>query len=355
MSKILLSGGCGFIGSHLVELLVKKGHSVVVIDNLSTGHISKISRLMSGRPSAELQHINLDINDINKSFSNIQQRTDFDIVFHLAGQASILNSIEDPVKYHRDNVSGTVEMLEFARKQTNLQRFVYTASSSCYGPTDLPSITEEAPINPTYPYSLTKYLGEQYVEHYRKVYGVPTISARLFNVYGPRMGMRGGAIPTFLAQLKNDMPLAIIGDGSNSRDFIYVKDVVKALIALVEPIDSKDGYVVNICSGNSTSIYEIIQNLVEYTREAGWHDKEFHEYPILHMPERKGEPKTLRGSSGLIERIFYGPIRFEQWPITNIHQGLKATVEAEQDTEYPKITIDAIMESTKDWYEVMNG
>lgn len=199
-----------------------------------------------------------------------------DRVFHLAARADIVPSIEEPAAYFRANVDGTLAVLEGARR-AGVKRFVYTASSSCYGiPTVYPT-PETALISPQYPYALTKYLGEQLVLHWAQVYGFPAVSARLFNVYGPRArssGTYGAVFGVFLAQLLAGQPLTIVGDGTQRRDFTFVSDVVDALLVLADSKEVGDNY--NVGSGQPASINELVRLLGSPQ--------------AVHIPKRPGEP-----------------------------------------------------------------
>ena len=182
MKTYLVTGGCGFIGSHLVEELLKE-NKVIVIDDLSTGHLNNIKRLLN---NPRLTYIKSSIlnNKIKKYFKKV------DIVYHLAAQSDIVPSIENPNKYFEVNVKGTLNILNFSR-ENKIKKFIYAASSSCYGiPKKYPT-SENAEINPRYPYALTKYLGERLVEHWSKLYNFNFVSLRLFNVYGPKVRTTG--------------------------------------------------------------------------------------------------------------------------------------------------------------------
>jgi len=182
--RTLVTGGAGFIGSHLVERLLANGDAVTVLDNFSTGRMAYLDEVKDN-PRLSIHHVDVSgFADIKPFFEGI------DWVFHLAALADIVPSIQQPVTYHKANVDGTIAVLEAARS-VGIRRFVYAASSSCYGiPDEFPTL-ETAPIRPMYPYALTKYLGEQYVLHWNRVYKLPCVSLRLFNVYGPRARTSG--------------------------------------------------------------------------------------------------------------------------------------------------------------------
>ncbi len=199
-----------------------------------------------------------------------------DRVFHLAARADIVPSIQEPEAYFRANVDGTFAVLEAARRH-GVRRLVYVASSSCYGIPPVYPTPEDAPIDPRYPYALTKYLGEQLVLHWAKVYGLPAVSVRFFNVYGPRArtsGTYGAVFGVFLAQLLAGEPLTIVGDGSQTRDFTFVSDVVDALLTVAA--SSRIGEVYNVGSGGPVSVNELVRLLGSP--------------PVVHIPRRPGEP-----------------------------------------------------------------
>ena len=225
----LVTGGAGFIGSHLVDKLVKLNHQVIVLDNLSTGQLSNLDQVKN-----EIKFIKVDISKsgdfIHKYFSKV------DWVFHIAGRADNIPSITNPNEYFHSNVSGTLNVLEASRK-ANIKKLIYAASASCYGipkkyPTD-----EKSLINLQFPYALTKYLGEQLIVHWAKLYNMPNVSLRFFNVYGPRSnskGAYGSVFSIFLAQKLANKPLTVVGDGNQTRDFIHVFDLVDAIIHAAE-------------------------------------------------------------------------------------------------------------------------
>jgi UDP-glucose 4-epimerase len=226
----LVTGGAGFIGSHLVDRLLAQGRSVCVLDNLIVGRRDNLKQ-HNGNP--RLRIVEADVADqaaVTAAMTGVER------VFHLAARADIVPSIQEPEAYFRANVDGTFCVLEAARRHC-VKRLVYVASSSCYGiPSTYPT-PEIAPADPRYPYALTKYLGEQLVMHWAKIYQLPALSVRFFNVYGPRArtsGTYGAVFGVFLAQLLAKQPLTIVGDGEQTRDFTFVADVVDALITVAE-------------------------------------------------------------------------------------------------------------------------
>src|SRR5580704_6222064 len=225
----IVTGGGGFIGSHLVDRLLAEERRVRVIDNFSVGNPRNLEQ---HRGNSHLEIVTCDIGEepLGSLFGDAER------VFHLAARADIVPSVQNPGLYFRANVDGTYAVVEAAR-DAGVKRFVYAASSSCYGIPDAYPTPETAAIRPEYPYALTKYLGEQIVLHWARVYKLPAVSLRFFNVYGPRArtsGTYGAVFGVFLAQLLAGKPLTIVGDGTQTRDFTYVSDVVSAIVTAAE-------------------------------------------------------------------------------------------------------------------------
>ncbi|MBQ28044.1 MAG: NAD-dependent dehydratase [Nitrospiraceae bacterium] len=268
--RTIVTGGAGFIGSHLVERLLALGHEVRVLDNLSTGQFANLAAV-SGNSNLVFHQVDLvELESIQGAFKGV------DAVFHLGALADIVPSIQSPLAYFHANVHGTGNVLEAARA-ANVSRLIYVASSSCYGIPDVYPTPESEPVRPQYPYALTKYLGEELVFHWGKVYGLPVVSLRLFNVYGPRArtsGTYGAVFGVFLAQKLAGKPFTVIGDGTQVRDFTYVSDVVEALI-LASRSEEAVGRVLNVGSGKTYSINQLVTLL----------DGE-----VTYIPRRPGEP-----------------------------------------------------------------
>ena len=220
-NKISLVTGCaGFIGSHMVDFLLKKDFIVNVIDDLSGGRFQNIKKNLNNK------YFNFKKIDISKLKTNHKFFNKCDYIFHFAGKGDIVPSIENPLSYINTNVMGTVKVLEAARK-AKVKKFVYAASSSCYGVNNNRT-DEKAKISPEYPYALSKNLGEQVALHWHKVYKLPVNSIRIFNAYGPRVrttGAYGAVFGVFFKQKLNNSPLTIVGNGKQSRDFVFVTDV----------------------------------------------------------------------------------------------------------------------------------
>lgn len=264
--KIVVTGGAGFIGSHLVELLIQEGHEVWVLDNFSSGTLDNLQSV-AGR----YQLIAADVRD-----PHVQSYVKgIDVIFHLAGIADVQRSVLHPRDYYDVNVTGTVNIMEAVKENPGC-KVVYAASASCYGnPHQLPTPPHE-PTDPLYPYALTKYLGEQVVLHWARVFSIPVTSLRLFNVYGPRLRAEGAypsVLSVFLRQRKQQQPLTIVGDGKQTRDFVHVEDVAKAFLMAAQAQNRHGVY--NVGSGIEHSILE----LASYFE---WHTQ--------HLPPRQGEP-----------------------------------------------------------------
>ena len=264
-----MTGGAGFIGSHLVDRLIDESHEVTVLDNFSTGHVGNLQHCLD---RDQLQFVEIDVRNqdaIRPYFEGI------DWVFHLAALADIVPSIQRPLGYLRAGVDATVSVLE-ASRLAGARRFVYAASSSCYGIPDSFPTPETAEIRPQYPYALAKNLGEQCVMHWASIYNMPALSLRLFNVYGPRArttGTYGAVFGVFLAQKLAGKPYTVVGDGSQTRDFTYVSDVVEAFFRAATSSLCKN--ILNVGSSQTQSINRLVELL------GG---------SVTYVPKRPGEP-----------------------------------------------------------------
>ncbi len=246
--KYLVVGGAGFIGSNLVDELIRQRHEVVVLDNLSTGKKSNVNK--------EAKFIKADITKLTKLRPYFN---DIDGVFHLAAIPRVPLSIEKPIETHEANVNGTLNVLMAAR-DAGVKRVVYSASSSAYGDTKVIPVHEELKPAPMSPYGLQKYIGEEYARIFALLYSMETVSLRYFNVYGPRMADAGSylsVIKTFLNQRLAKQPLSIIGDGEQTRSFTHVRDVVRANILAMESKKIGKGEVINIGTSKSYSVNQI--------------------------------------------------------------------------------------------------
>lgn len=328
MKKIIVTGGCGFIGSHLCEIL-SQDNEVHVLDNLSTGRISNLDLCVSDN----IRFHNVDISDTGQLADYLFDSCDE--IYHLAALADIVPSITMPDSYMQSNVVGTYNLLQAARR-SSVKKLVYVASSSCYGiPQSYPT-DESSPIDVKYPYALTKRLGEELSLHWSHVYKLDVKSVRLFNVYGPRArtaGTYGAVFGVFLAQLLNNKPLTIVGDGHQTRDFTYVTDVCEAMVAVMS--QGKSGEIYNVGSGATVSI-NYIAELLGGTRE--------------YIPKRPGEPDCTFAN---IQKI----IRETGWaPKVSIIDGVKKMLEQiEYWKDAPVWNKESINMATKEWFEYLNG
>ena len=244
--RSLVTGGAGFIGSHLVDKLLALGHEVTVLDNFSTGRKENLSHV-----AGQVEIVECDLSESGSWIENFA-RTDF--VFHLAALADIVPSIQNPEDYFKANVDGTFNVLQ-ASKKADVKRFIYAASSSCYGIPEQYPTNENAEIKPQYPYALTKRMGEELVLHWSQLYKLPALSLRFFNVYGTRSrtsGTYGAVLGVFLAQKLANKPLTVVGDGTQTRDFTYVTDIADALIAAAQ--SNKAGEIYNVGSGKTVAV-----------------------------------------------------------------------------------------------------
>ncbi|MFC2071627.1 SDR family oxidoreductase [Chloroflexota bacterium] len=322
--RVLVTGGGGFIGSHLVERLLDSGHDVIVLDNFSTGRMENLDHVKDSRRLTVHQ---VDVSNHGEILSFFEE---VDWVFHLAALADIVPSIQQPLRYHRANVDGTIAVLEAARS-SGVKRFIYTASSSCYGiPEQLPT-PETAPIKIEYPYALTKYMGEQYVLHWHQVYKLPCVSLRLFNVYGPRSrtsGAYGAVFGVFLAQKLAGKPFTIVGDGTQTRDFTFVTDVVNAFVKAAE--SQVDGEIFNVGSGDTYSVNYLVKLLGGGT---------------VNIPKRPGEPDGTFADIGRISQAL-------GWqPKVSFEEGVRIMLEnIDQWRDAPIWNEKSIADATQDWF-----
>lgn len=264
----VVTGGAGFIGSHMVDLLVDRGYRVRVIDNLVGGHQDNLAHHPQG---GMVERHWVDIRSIEPSdpiFAGARY------VFHFAGIGDIVPSIENPVGYMETNVQGTVRVMEAARA-AGVAKVVYAASSSCYGLAATPT-GENHPISPEYPYALSKYQGEQVAFHWHRVYKVPVNSVCIFNAYGPRVrttGAYGAVFGVFFRQKLAGKPFTVVGDGTQTRDFVFVTDVARAFLAAAETPISGERF--NLGAGNPQSVNRLVALL------GG---------EVTYIPKRPGEP-----------------------------------------------------------------
>ncbi len=246
--KVIVTGGAGFIGSHLADALIKDGFNVVILDNLSTGKKLNVNKTA--------QFVKADIRDLKKIKPYFKNA---DLIFHLAAMARIQPSIKDPINSFDNNVAGTLNIL-LAARDAGVRRVIYSASSSSYGDQKTLPLHEEMTPYFKSPYALSKYIGEELCRLFSNLYGLETVSLRYFNVYGPRQLVDGAyatVIGVFIKQAKEGKPLTIVGDGNIQRDFTHVRDVVRANILAGNSDKVGSGEVINIGTGHNHSINEI--------------------------------------------------------------------------------------------------
>jgi UDP-glucose 4-epimerase len=321
----VVTGAAGFIGSHLVDALVAQGLPVVGIDNLSVGRLSNLSAAMH-RPNFRFVCGDIRTPSTLEDAMDGAQR-----VFHLAALADIVPSIERPSDYYSTNVDGTFALLEASRK-AHISRFIYAASSSCYGLTQTHPTPETAPIQPEYPYALTKRLGEELALHWDRVYHLPCVSLRFFNVYGPRArtnGSYGAVFGVFLAQKRAGMPFTVVGDGTQTRDFTYVTDVVAALMRAAD--SDIGGEAINIGSGNTHSIKYLISLL---------------KGNVVYLPRRPGEPDCTFADTQKAKHLL-------NWSaLVSFDDGVRRMLENLDDfSDAPVWTPDDIKQATAAWFQ----
>jgi UDP-N-acetylglucosamine/UDP-N-acetylgalactosamine 4-epimerase len=313
-SRVLVTGGAGFIGSNLVDSLLNSGNSVVCLDNFSTG---KRKNLESFHNNPKFKLIEGDIrnyDDCMKSLENI------DIVFHEAALGSVPRSIKDPVTTTDVNIGGFVKML-FAAKESGVKRFIYAASSSTYGDhPDLPKV-EEKIGSPLSPYAITKYVDELYADNFAKSYGIEVIGLRYFNVFGRRQdpdGAYAAVIPKFMKSLmKHEVPL-INGDGSVSRDFTYIDNVIQAnhLASVVQNSEALN-QVYNVAHGERTTLNQLFSYIRELAAEF---DSSIRDIEPTYGPFRTGDiPHSLASIEKAKRLLYYSPA-------FNVEEGLKEAV-----------------------------
>ena len=323
----VVTGGAGFIGSHLVDLLLTKGHEVRVIDNLSGGDEKNLTSHFSNDSFTFFNQDILEIEPDSEIFKNVSY------VFHLAGIGDIVPSIEKPKEYFSINIQGTVRILEAARVNS-VKKFVYAASSSCYGLAETPT-NENSLIAPLYPYALSKYLGEMTAFHWYKVYKLPVNSICIFNAYGPRVkttGAYGAVFGVFLKQKLSAKPFTVVGDGNQSRDFVHASDVANAFLLAAETSISGERF--NVGAGNPVSINYLVELL------GG---------KVTYIPKRPGEPEVTYADISKISSLL-------NWsPKVSFEVGVKQMVEQINDWASAPLWDEAnISKATKKWFEFMD-
>jgi UDP-glucose 4-epimerase len=304
--KILITGGAGFIGSHLTERILASGGLVRVLDNLSTG---KLENLPKGNTS--LEFIRGDIQDWKTVSDSVR---DMDAVVHLAAVASVQASIDQPMETHRTNFDGTLNLLEASRVH-GVKRLVYASSAAVYGDTDAIPVSEDAIPNPLSPYAVDKLSGEYYLRYYFTKFGLPVISFRFFNIYGPRQDPSSpysGVISIFSDRLRKNLPVKVYGDGLQTRDFVYVADLADLLARAVHGMDGIGG-IFNVGTGKQYSLLQLLEHLEEIS---GMKIERHHE------PARLGDIQDSCADVSRLRKVFGSA------PDTPFGQGLKKLLES---------------------------
>ncbi|MCP6726802.1 MAG: NAD-dependent epimerase/dehydratase family protein [Patescibacteria group bacterium] len=297
--KIIVTGGAGFIGSHLTDALINAGHEVVVVDNLSTGKRENVNE--------QAKFVESDITDF-PSLLEIFEQEQPQGVFHLAAIPRAPLSIEDPVGTSKANILGTVNVLK-AAADVKAQRVVFASSSSVYGDQATMPLKETMIPAPISPYGLQKLVGEQFAKVFSDLYELPVVSLRYFSVYGPRIDVNSDyslVLGKFLKQHKEGKPLTIFGDGTQTRAFCYVDDVVKANIRAMESAAIQGGEVINVGGDTQTSINELAELIGSET---------------THLPVRVGDMQHTQADLSEVKRLL-------EWePVVSFSEGVKRTIE----------------------------
>jgi len=325
---VLITGGAGFIGSHTVDLFLSKGYKVRCIDNLSGGNTKNIEHL---KKEKNFDFVKADILKLDHLSNYIRE---CNYIVHFAGIGDIVPSIENPKKYILNNANGTLNLIEQIDIK-KLKKFVYAASSSCYGLARTPT-KEDHPIQTLYPYALSKYMGEQIAFHWSKVYGLKMNSIRIFNAYGTRSrttGAYGAVFGVFLKQLLENQALTVVGDGTQKRDFLYVSDVANAFYKA--SITNKNQQIWNLGSGNPQTINYLIKLLGSPN--------------ISYIPKRPGEPEITFADISKISKDL-------NWkPLISFEQGVSTILE---NINYWKVAPlwnkSNIKTATKTWFKFMD-
>tara|TARA_B110000967_G_scaffold210048_1_gene269891 strand:+ start:5730 stop:6722 length:993 start_codon:yes stop_codon:yes gene_type:complete len=329
--KVVVTGGAGFIGSHLVELLSKKKEitKIIIIDHLEDGSIKNIKHILK---SSKVILKKNDIRDEKKISSLFK---DINCVFHLAAMSDIVPSITDPKNYLETNIMGTMNVLE-AMRANNVKKIIYAASSSCYGiPKKYPTKETEA-IDTRYPYAFSKNIGEQMIQHWSKVYGIDYISLRLFNAYGTRSrthGAYGAAMGVFVKQKLSKKPFTVVGTGNQKRDFVNSKDIANAFYLSL--ITSKKNKIYNVGFGKPTSINNLLKLLGGKK---------------TYIPKRPGEPFVTHANINLIKKDL-------GWsPKISLKKGIQdILLNKSYWLKSPLWTPNKIKKATKDWFKYLNN
>jgi len=289
VSKALVTGGAGFIGSHIVDELIGRGIETIVLDNFTTGSMKNLERHAG---SGLLQVFTGDVAKVAHVLDGVKE---IDVVFHEAAIASVKKSVEDPTLVHHVNVDSTLDLMNFCVNR-RIRRLVFASSAAVYGSLrDIPA-SEDQLCAPASPYGSSKLAVECYLSSYYKTYGLETVGLRYFNVYGPRQKMNdySGVITIFADNLIRGRAPTIFGDGSQTRDFVFVKDIVQAnMLAMTS--DEAAGEVFNVASGSSTRVLELFDTLRDILREGNVRPQ--------FAPERLGDVRFGRASISKIQTV----------------------------------------------------
>lgn len=304
MRTILVTGGAGFIGSNLCEVLLKEGERVVCLDNFTTGHIENLLPLLKDYP----ERFRLVVGDIRNPADCRKAVEGVEYVFHEAALGSVPRSIKDPQTTNETNITGFLNML-IASRDAGVKRFVYAASSSTYGDSkSLPKV-EDSIGRPLSPYAVTKYVNELYADVFSRTYGLETIGLRYFNVFGRRQDPNGSyaaVIPLFVKKLMHHESPVINGDGEYSRDFTYIDNVIQMnLLAMNTTDEEAVNQVYNTAYGERTTLNDLVRYLKEYLGE---YDSEILKVEVKHGPERVGDiPHSLASIEKARQLLGYNP------------------------------------------------
>ena len=305
MEKYLVTGGAGFIGSHLVEALITQGHFVRVLDDFDTGTRSNLEHLSGDLEMVEGSIVDRDT--VRKAMEGIEY------VFHEAARGSVPRSVGDPIGTHDANVTGTINVLHAAH-EAGVKRVVCASSSSVYGETPVLPKEESMTPHPQSPYAYSKLMLEHYCDIFHKIYGLETVALRYFNIYGPRQNPElqyAAVVPIFIKNMLRQKPCMIYGDGGQTRDFTFVEDCVRANLLASKKTEAV-GKVFNVACGNQISVIDLFSTLAKTLD---------YQIPPQHEPSRPGDVRHSRGSTENLRRF----LQFE--PAISLQQGLERTID----------------------------